>query len=417
MAATQTVVTTSHLTQHSTKTMLDDNENVLDLADQTQRPWDVALHQQRIPAWNPILHPVWCIVTFYMLAAICIPTGYKLKALSNDVVELRQTYDSAIAKTPNNNPDCAITKPNENKTCVISFVVPKYMSPPVLVHYQLENFHQNHRKYYQSRDDSQLLGQVGGQTSLSASNCDPLNQLKQRGTNQTISINPCGLIANSFFNDVIALNPGSKSLLQEELVMNEHGIAWSSDRTYMFAQPNGFNYAPCANQSACDTCCQDETDPTTGQALWSCQKPYVTNNGTCYGYYYPNDNTTQYLYETYPDVISPLEGVNNEHFIVWMRIAALPTFRKLYGYIDQPIAAGTVLNFTIRSNYLVSSFKGSKTLILSTNNKFGGRNDTLGPIFYGVGYFCLLAAVFFTIKHVFKPRKIADVRYLHFKQE
>jgi hypothetical protein len=36
-------------------------------------------------------------------------------------------------------------------------------------------------------------------------------------------------------------------------------------------------------------------------------------------YYYPNDATTQYLYESYPDVVTPLQGVKNEHFIVWMR--------------------------------------------------------------------------------------------------
>jgi len=33
--------------------------------------------------------------------------------------------------------------------------------------------------------------------------------------------------------------------------------------------------------------------------------------------------------------------VENQHFLVWMRTAGLPTFRKLYASIDSPLEAGT----------------------------------------------------------------------------
>ena len=52
-----------------------------------------------------------------------------------------------------------------------------------------------------------------------------------------------------------------------------------------------------------------------------------------------------------------------EHFMVWMRTAGLPNFRKLFGKIDQDLPAQTyyvtVTNNTFSSKtYDVSKFKG-----------------------------------------------------------
>ena len=53
----------------------EDDESVLSLSEQTNRPADVALHQQRIPAWYPILDPVWVIIALFYLGIIMIPVG------------------------------------------------------------------------------------------------------------------------------------------------------------------------------------------------------------------------------------------------------------------------------------------------------------------------------------------------------
>lgn len=70
-------------------------------------------------------------------------------------------------------------------------------------------------------------------------------------------------------------------------------------------------------------------------------------------------------YQSYPDLI-PMNksddphsasynggGVENEHFIVWMRAAALPHFRKLYGRIEQDIPANTDLKVRILASLFV----------------------------------------------------------------
>lgn len=53
----------------------DDDDSALDPSEQTQRPVDNALNQQRINAWNPILDPVFVIVALFYLGVILVPVG------------------------------------------------------------------------------------------------------------------------------------------------------------------------------------------------------------------------------------------------------------------------------------------------------------------------------------------------------
>ena len=64
--------------QNSTVTTNDpqnDNNSVLDISEQTQRPVDNAFNQQRIDAWHPILDPVFVIIGLFYLGVIMVPTG------------------------------------------------------------------------------------------------------------------------------------------------------------------------------------------------------------------------------------------------------------------------------------------------------------------------------------------------------
>lgn len=114
----------------------------------------------------------------------------------------------------------------DTPVCSLQFNIPDNLKPPVLLYYRLTNFYQNHRRYVKSLDSEQLKGTAVSNDSLGA--CDPLN------TNSTgAPIYPCGLIANSFFNDTIynpiQLNTHYSNAQNITYNMTQDGIAWNSD--------------------------------------------------------------------------------------------------------------------------------------------------------------------------------------------
>lgn len=318
--------------------------------EKSRKPEDSPFKQQRLKAWQPILTPRWVIGTFALVGIVFVPIGVVLKNESDNVVEYSIQYDG-----DGTNPiytDCMITNKDEGNLCTLTFNIEEDMDGPVYLYYQLENFYQNHRRYVKSRSDSQLRGDILGEGDLS--DCDPLKERDGK------ILSPCGLIAQSFFNDVITVTSGE--------TLDETGIAWKSDLDDKFDNP-------------------DDTDT----------------------------DVYEYLWETFPDNIDETVGVKDEHFIVWMRTAGLPDFRKLYGKIDAGLSAGTVLTVAITNNFMVSSFDGRKSIVLSTTSWFGGKNPFLGIAYITVGSLCLFLAALFLMKHILNPRPLGDTRYLVWK--
>mmetsp|Transcript_25710 Transcript_25710/g.33682 ORF Transcript_25710/g.33682 Transcript_25710/m.33682 type:complete len:376 (-) Transcript_25710:256-1383(-) len=372
------------------------NEN----GDQTQllrKPEESAFKQQKMKAWQPILYPKWVISSFFLIGVLFIIIGGASYSSSNSVVEYKFQYDGDGAESN----ECKIDRYKEGKNCTISFEVQDDMEQPIYVYYQLTNFYQNHRRYVQSRYDSQLQGE---ELYPVEDYCSPLTR------NNTQDLNPCGLVANSLFNDIIVATSH---------VMKETDISWESDREYKFAQPPGFEYrivgedaGSCTNATM--TCSCYEVFGDTNHE--TCEK-YEDFDGTVYYYFYPDNDNIQYLYETFPEVISPIEGVTNEHFIVWMRTAALPSFRKLYGIIETDVSAGDTITFDITSNYLVSAFDGTKAIVIGTGSWFGGQNPYLGISYLIVGVICVVLSISFLIKHCIAPRQPGDDAFLIWKEQ
>jgi hypothetical protein len=87
-----------------------------------------------------------------------------------------------------------------------------------------------------------------------------------------------------------------------------------------------------------------------------------------------------------------------------MRTAALPSFRKLYGRIEEDLEADDVIVVHLMNNYNTYSFGGKKKLVLSTSSWLGGRNDFLGVAYIFVGGSSIILSIVFLLLHMKNSR-------------
>jgi len=69
--------------------------------------------------------------------------------------------------------------------------------------------------------------------------------------------------------------------------------------------------------------------------------------------------------------------------------------------------------FNVICNFEVSSFDGSKSIVISTLGEFGGKNPYLGVAYIVVGTVSLMFALLFLSKQVISPRMVADPSLLN----
>jgi hypothetical protein len=253
-----------------------------------------------------------------------------------------------------------IQNPGTDKNCTVTLTVPKRMKSPVYVYYELDHFYQNHRRYVKSVSSAQLQGS----NDPSLSDCKPEDYVNG------LPITPCGLIAWSLFNDTFNFSTvGSGSV-----PVNKNGIAWKSDVQKKFGS-------------------------------------------TVFPKNFPNNNLTDPSGIGGAELNSSLPLDQDEDLIVWMRTAALPNFRKLWGKIEQDFQPGDTINVAILNRYNTYSFEGKKKLVLSTTSWLGGKNIFMGVAYLTIGVLCIVLALVFLLIHLRHPRPLGDPSYLSWNRK
>ena len=341
-------------------------------------PENTAFKQQRLPAWQPVLTAKNVLPTFIIIGLIFIPLGIVLLITSNNCYEQIVPY-TECEELNGNGQTCAskiqteIMKTGEDYqdnptcTCTLPITIDRQVKAPVYFYYRLTNFYQNHRIYVKSRDNRQLSGNSLKADELT-NDCEPYKKVGDK------PIAPCGTIANSMFNDTFLMEINSNPVS-----MDKTSIAWKTDHDIKFNNPT----TPINSSLSCSA------DPTDLDCIFQGQeKPPFWKNPV-----------SQLSDSTESSTDANENAYNNQPLEVWMRTAAFPTFRKLYGVSTQDLSKG---NYTLRItyNYPVIGFDGTKSFVIAQMTWAGGKNPFLGIAYIVVGTLSIISAVGLYLVHL-----------------
>ncbi|KAG7835013.1 hypothetical protein KL919_002013 [Ogataea angusta] len=366
----------------------------------SRRPKENAFTQQKLKAYHPILTPKTVIPLLLVIAVIFVPIGAGMLYGSYQVQEFVIDYSDCktlaspdyFSEIPEENYKFqfkkAITiKPQwklatndssywngfdeERDICQIQFQIPNEIGPHVYFFYRLNNFHANHRRYVKSFSEDQLNGKAASVSTIKdtvGQNCEPLS-VNEEGKKYY----PCGLIANSLFNDTFSTFSAVNDTTNDYMLYRE-GIAWSTNKNrFKKTKYKASDVVPPPN--------------------W--YKAYPE------GY---NDTNL-------PDISEWYEFQN------WMQPSALSLFSKMISRNDNDVLPEGTYQVDVGYHFPVTPYNGKKYLYLSTRSVIGGKNSFLGISWIVAGGICFILCLIFLIVNVVHPRRSGDLTLLSWNKE
>ncbi|KAK0610259.1 Phospholipid-transporting ATPase IC [Lasiodiplodia hormozganensis] len=380
---------------------------ISDAKKKSKRPKDTAWHQQRLWSWRPILTTTRAIIYFFAISIVAFAIGVALVVKSRETPEISIDYTDCWKHSPvgsdstfppnastfapipaarvskhfkRTNPSAtaaswahSLKQTGRNATtavCSIRFDIETAIPPPVFLYYRLSDFYQSHRDYIKSVDADQLAGKPRSAGSISGSDCESLALDPATGK----AYYPCGLVANSLFNDTFSqprrIDDDSANENENETStyyyynMTTKGIAFPADRALV----KQTRYAP---------------DQVVPPPAWRARYP-----------------------DGYADGVPDLS--EDEGFVVWMRTAALPNFRKMAMRNDGEGMPAARYQVDIEDNYDVSSFGGTKSIVITTRGNVGSKSSNLEGFCMLVGCVTFILGVAFAVTGRMKSRRLSD---------
>ncbi|KAH7467066.1 hypothetical protein PRIC1_011102 [Phytophthora ramorum] len=395
----------------------------------TNRPDSSRMTQQQMHMWEPVLTLGWSIGICFAIAALCIALGVVIVYTSSTLTTLRVLYDgnddtqAANATQSDGNvsqlANCRLNSADDansfhaDHTCFVHLTLPNDIKSPARVFYELDGYYQNHRRFVSSIIRTQFTDEWRPDSGWSMLECYPMKTAtselcsvgvcEPRSAAKQRELFPCGIVANTMFNDIFWLHEGvlpsgeklsltdmtSKGIARTYAAHNNKNPTWDvPDDTYLpvWLNPNMSRLIP----------------PLTGSTA-----PHITADYT---------NSTAWVHDALDPDFGVGIGLENEFWRVWVEGAATHPFRKPHGRIEHDLPAGTTLTFAVQSNFFVRSFSGTKALVLEEVGWFGSANYVLGGFFLGVGGIFLVAAIFFSGRKLHSPRALGDAAALAWKK-
>jgi hypothetical protein len=110
-------------------------------------------------------------------------------------------------------------------------------------------------------------------------------------------------------------------------------------------------------------------------------------------------------------------GLENSHYINWVRLSGTTNFRKLYAVIDEEWKADDVINLFVANRFDFKTIGGkdsthTKRVIFTTASTVGGKHEYIGLTFLISGVVCLTFFLFVLMQHMKDPRRVDKIDFM-----